>query len=141
MKTTGISTLDHAPQVVAEWLNELCADLDWTEKGKAYLLFRTTLHTVRDVLSVGEAADISAQLPVLVRGIYFDGWVPSRVPRAWRTKVEFLAHIDEQFTKAPLEDTERAVVAVFDLLRRHVSMGEIEHVSRAMRKPLHDLWW
>ena len=78
MTTTGIPTLDHAPQVYAEWLNELCDDLGWAEKGRANLLLREALHAVRDFLPADEAVDLAAQLPVLVRGVYYDGWVPAK---------------------------------------------------------------
>ena len=64
MTTTGIPTLDHAPQVYAEWLNELCDDLGWTEKGRAHMLLRETLHAVRDFLPVEEAVDLAARLLV-----------------------------------------------------------------------------
>lgn len=141
MAVTGLSTIDHAPQVVAEWLNELCDDLGWAEKGRAYLLMCATLHEVRDFLSVDEAADLAAQLPVLIRGIYYEGWDPSKTPVKPRSKAAFIAKIDARFRKEPLEDTERAVAAVFDLLRRHVSSGEFEQVAHAMRKSLQELWW
>lgn len=140
MATTGISTIDHAPQVVAEWLNELCDDLEWPEKPRAYLLMRETLHAVRDMLTVDEATDLAAQLPVLIRGIYFEGWDPSKTPIKERKKSDFLDRIGARFQKEPLDDPERAVAAVFDLLRRHVSFGEFEHVRDAMRKPIQDLW-
>ena len=140
MGTTGISTLDHAPQVMAEWLNELCDDLEWSEKPRAYMLLRETLHAIRDLLGVDEAADLAAQLPVLVRGIYYEGWDPSRTPSTARTKRDLLDRIGGRFVKAPLEDPERAVAAVFDLLRRHVSEGELGQVRNAMRKPVRELW-
>lgn len=139
MAPTGISTLDHAPQVFAEWLNELCDDLGW-QKPRAYLLLCETLHAVRDFLPVDEAADLAAQLPVLVRGVFFDGWDPSRTPVKARNKSDLLARIEDRFRKEPLEDPERAVAAVFDLLRRHISWGEFEQVKHAMRKPIQDLW-
>ncbi|MCB1334932.1 MAG: DUF2267 domain-containing protein [Roseivivax sp.] len=139
MAATGISTLDHAPQVFAQWLNELGADLGW-DRQRIYLLLCETLHAVRDFLSVDEAADLAAQLPVLVRGVFYDGWDPSRTPVAQRNKADFLARVEARFQKAPLEDPERAVSAVFDLLRRHVSQGEFNQVKKAMRKPLQDLW-
>lgn len=140
MTTTGHPPVDEAPQVVAEWLNLLCDDLDWTERGRAYLLLTETLHAIRDYLSVDEAADLAAQLPLIIRGIYYTGWNPSRTPIHPRNKSDFLQRIDRSFQKTPLEDTERAVSAVFDILRRKVSMGEIEHVSQAMRGPLQELW-
>ena len=140
MAITGIATLDHSPQVVAEWLNELCDDLEWPEKSRAYMLLHETLHTIRDFLTVDEAADLAAQLPVLVRGVFYDGWDPSKTPVKPRSKSDFVARIESRFNKFPLEDPERAIAAVFDLLRRHVSAGELDQVRRAMRKPLQDLW-
>ena len=140
MSVTGIATLDHAPQVFAEWLNELCDDLQWPEKARSYLLLRQTLHAVRDFLTVDEAADLASQLPVLVRGVYYDGWDPSKSPVRPRNKKDLLARIEASFAKDPLQDPERAVAAVFDLLRRHISEGEFDQVRRAMRKPIQELW-
>jgi uncharacterized protein (DUF2267 family) len=140
MAHTGISSVDHSPQVVAEWLNRLCEDLEWDEKGRAYLLLTETLHAIRDFLSVDEAADLAAQLPLVIRGIFYTGWDPSATPVKPRSKAAFLARVSERFQKVPLEDTERAVAAVFDLLRRQVSEGEFDQVRHAMRKPLQELW-
>jgi uncharacterized protein (DUF2267 family) len=140
MTTHALSTVNHAPQVVAEWVNLLCEDLDWDDQGRAYMLLRETLHAVRDYLTVDEAADLSAQLPVLIRGIYFDGWVPAKTPAHPRNRDDFLARIAAPFSDAPLEDAARAASAVFDLLRRKISAGEFDQVARAMRKPLRDLW-
>lgn len=139
MAVTGISTLDHAPQVFAEWLNELCDDLGW-EKPRAYLLLCETLHAIRDLLTVDEAADLAAQLPVLVRGVYYDGWDPSRTPVKPRNKSDLLKRVQNRFQKEPIANPERAIAAVFDLLRRHVSWGEFQQVKHAMRKPIQELW-
>ena len=140
MKHTGHPAIDEAPQVVAEWINLICEDLEWSEKGKAYLLLSETLQAIRDYLGVDEAADLAAQLPLILRGVYYTGWNPSKTPVHPRNKRDFLNRISEKFKRQPLEDPERAVVAIFDLLRQKVSMGEIEQVSNAMRKPLGDLW-
>lgn len=140
MTTSGISSLDHAPQVVAEWLNRLCDDLGWYDKGRAYMLLRMTLQTLRDFLTPDEAADLAAQLPILVRGIYFEGWDPSKSPAYPRGKDDFMARVAAPFRDNPPEDIDRAVAAVFDLLRRQVSEGEIDQVARGLRKPLRELW-
>jgi uncharacterized protein (DUF2267 family) len=140
MPSQSLSTVNHAPQVVAEWVNLLCEDLDWDDQGRAYMLLRETLHAVRDYLTVDEAVDLSAQLPVLIRGIYFDGWVPARCPAHPRSKEDFLERIAAPFGDTPLEDSERAASTVFDLLRRKISEGEFEQVANAMRKPLRELW-
>ena len=140
MSLTGHTAVDEAPQVVAEWINLLCDNLEWDEKGRAYLLLSETLHAIRDYLTIDEAADLAAQLPLIMRGIYYTGWKPSRSPSHPRGKADFLRRVSDRFQKTPLEDPEAAVVAVFDLLRRKVSMGEIMHVSNAMRGPLQELW-
>ncbi|MCU0904136.1 MAG: DUF2267 domain-containing protein [Tabrizicola sp.] len=140
MKTTGLTTIDHAPQVVAEWLNLLQEDLGWQDRGRAYLLLRETLHAVRDFLSVDEAADLSAQLPLLIRGLFFDGWVPSKTPAKLRTVDDFLDRVMKPFADDPPVEPDVAVAAVFSLLKRHISSGEYRQVAWAMRKPLRDLW-
>ena len=140
MATTGHTPIDEAPQVVAEWLNLLCDDLDWIEHRRAYLLLSETLHAVRDYLTVDEAVDLAAQLPMIIRGLYFTGWNPSGTPVHPRSKEAFLDRVSSAFDKEPLENTEEAVIAVFDLLRRKVSPGEIAHVSQSMRGSLQQLW-
>lgn len=141
MRITGIPALDHAPQVAAEWLNELAEIVDWPgERARVYMLLRETLHAVRDFLGPDEAADLAAQLPLLVRGIYFEGWVPSRTPAHPRGKADFLSRVAAAFSEESLADPEAAVAGVFDLLRRKLSAGEFEQVSHAMRKSLRELW-
>jgi uncharacterized protein (DUF2267 family) len=140
MKTTGITTLDHAPQVVAEWLNLLQKDLEWTDRGRAYLLLRETLHAVRDFLTVDEAADLSAQLPLLIRGIFFEGWIPAKTPASLRTVDDFLNRVMKPFSDDLPFEPDVAVAAVLSLLRRQISPGEYRQVAWAMRKPLRDLW-
>lgn len=140
MSVTGITTIDHSPQVAAEWLNQVCDRLDWTDNRRAYLLMRTVLHNVRDWLSVDEAADLAAQLPLIVRGIYFEGWNPSSTPVHPRKKQDFLDRVDHAFGKEPLEDTEVAVAAIFALLDKRISQGETDQVRQSMQKGLRDLW-
>jgi len=140
MKTTGIPSVDHAPQVMAEWLNVLQADLGWSDRGRAFVLLRTTLQALRDFLSVDEAADLSAQLPILIRGLYFEGWVPAKTPAHPRSVDDFLARVTRAFDHEPLLDPDIAVSAVFTLLRRKISFGEYDQISNAMRKSLRHLW-
>lgn len=140
MATTGLSAIDHAPQVVAEWLNLLQEDLGWQDRGRAYLLLRETLHALRDFLTVDEAADLGAQLPLLIRAIYYEGWVPSQTPAKPRSNDDFLDRVMRSFASDPPIEPDVAVAAVFAVLRRKISAGEYDQVAWAMRKPLRDLW-
>lgn len=140
MGVTGLTAIDHSPQVVAEWLNGLCDRLDWTDNRRAYLLLRTTLHALRDWLTVDEASDLAAQLPLLIRGIYYEGWNSSSTPAHPRSKDDFVARVTSAFAQEPLDDPELAISAVFGLLEKNVSGGEIDQVRKAMRSQLRDLW-
>src|SRR5690606_3387385 len=118
-------------QQAQQWVNELADDLDWTAP-RAYRLLRSVLHALRDWLPQEEVIDLSAQLPVLIRGIYFEGWRPSETPVWDRKKDEFIARIQEAFRGDPLDDPDAAVAAVFRLLGRHISRGEIDEVKNSM---------
>ena len=140
MSATGLPAIDHTVQLTNEWLRELMTMLDWEDKHRAYRLLRVTLQSLRDWLSVDEASNLGAQLPILVRGIYYEGLHPAGTPIHPRKKEDFLARIDKAFTTDPIENTEEAVSAVFALLDRHVTAGEVDDVRQAMTKHLRELW-
>lgn len=140
MSATGLHTLDDAPRVVGTWLEELREAVDFEDTQRSYNLLRTVLHTLRDWLSTDEAAQLSAQLPMLMRGIYYEGWNPSQAVSRPRGKREFIKHIDAAFEEAPLHDTDACVSAVFALLEQHVSSGEMRDVKGSMPKDLKPLF-
>lgn len=127
-----------AAQQAEQWVNELAEELNWNER-RAYHLLRCVLHALRDWLSPEEMADLSAQLPVLIRGIYFEGWKPHDSPVRKRKK-DFIERVQEAFSDDLLNDPDAAVAAVFRLLDRHVSHGEIVQVRNSMKKSLRELW-
>jgi uncharacterized protein (DUF2267 family) len=93
------------------------------------------LHALRDRLTVEEAAQLGAQLPMLVRGIYHEGWNPTGMPvKAHRD--EFLRRVREQFRYDVPGGVEAVVRAVLGVLRRHVSTGEWVDVLAALPQDL-----
>lgn len=74
-------TIAHGVQQLQEWLKELADNGGFASEGEAYAVLRAVLHQARDRrLTLEEAVDLGAQLPLIVRGIYFEGWQPSQVP-------------------------------------------------------------
>ena len=123
------------------WLNEIMADLGWHEQPhKAYLALRTVLHALRDRLTIEEAVQLGAQLPMLVRGFYYEGWTLKGKPHKERHKEDFLAHVKEAFKDDFTSRPESIARTVFRVLALHTSDGEIEDVKHLLPKPLHELW-
>lgn len=140
MSSTGLPTFDETVQVSNEWLNELMRAVDWADKHRAYRLLRATLHALRDRLTAHEAVQLGAQLPMLIRGLYYDGWRMKEMPPPERTKNKFLAHIEAAFKQDPNVDTEGLVSEVFKLLARRISQGEIDDVKHVLPPDVRALW-
>jgi uncharacterized protein (DUF2267 family) len=110
------------------------------DRQRAYLALRATLHALRDRLTVEEVAQLGAQLPMLIRGFYYEGWDPTGKPLRVRQKEQFLARIEEQFKGDDRIDPERVARAVFTVLANRVTEGEIEDVKHVLPSEIRDLW-
>jgi uncharacterized protein (DUF2267 family) len=140
MSQTGLHAFDSTLQTTNIWLNEIQERLGWLDRQRAYHALRSVLHALRDRLTVQEAVDLGAQLPLLVRGFYYEGWNPSKTPLKDRKKQEFIAHVVKDFANDPLINPEEVVRSVFQVLAKHVSPGEIDDVKGILPKQLKDLW-
>lgn len=98
------------------------------------------LHALRDRLTLEEAVQLGAQLPMLVRGFYYEGWTLKGKPRKELHKEDFLAHIKVAFQEDVTVRPESIVRAVFKVLARHTSEGEIDDIKHILPKSLHELW-
>ena len=139
MTRTTIPTFSQAAQQAQQWVNEVADELDW-DAPRAYRLLRAVLHALRDWLPPAETSDLAAQLPVLVRGVFFEGWKPRADPGRDRGKGDFILAVRKEFGFEEEIDFDRAIGAVFRLVQRHISQGEAEQVRNAMRKALRQLW-
>ena len=140
MSAAGLEGLEHTVQLTHIWINELDAKLEWNNKARAYRLLKAVLHALRDWLQLNEMADFGAQLPGLLRGAYYEQWRPAITPVKRRTKEDFLAQVDESFQRDQLPNTAQAVMAVFELLTKKITPGEIADVRHALPKDLRIIW-
>jgi uncharacterized protein (DUF2267 family) len=122
------------------WLRELMEELDWEDEHKAYSALRVVLQTLRDRLTIEETAQLGAQLPMLVRGFYFEGWDPSGKPVRERHQSDFLARISSYFKDDELVIPEKIARAVFKVLAKHITEGEIRDVQHVIPGELRMLW-
>lgn len=141
MSATGLQVFDHTLQTTNIWLKQLMEDMGWEDRHRAYLCLRATLHALRDRMGVNEAAQLGAQLPMLIRGFYYEGWHPADKPLRERSREEFLGHIAATLGPAdPRLDAEEVARGVFRLLAERVTQGEIDDVKSILPKPIRTLW-
>lgn len=132
MSHHGLPVFESTLQTSYAWLNDLMAELGWNDRHRAYQALRAVLHAVRDRLTIDEAADLGAQLPMLIRGMFYEGWNPADTPVQGRRREDFLAPIGEIFHEHPEILPEELVWAVFKVMEAHVSWGEMREVKNML---------
>jgi len=140
MSTTGLEVFDTTLQKTHLWLKDIMQELHTDSRQQAYSVLRATLHTLRDRLTIEETVKLGAQLPMLLRGMYYEGWTMAGKPVKERHTEEFLAHMREHFRNSTDLDSARAVRAVFKVLGKRISEGEIKDIGQLLPKELKAFW-
>jgi uncharacterized protein (DUF2267 family) len=139
MSATGLEVFDKTIQTTNVWLDEMMENLP-RDKHVAWHVLGAVLRTIRDRVPVNLAAHLSAQLPLLVRGIYYDQWQPGKGRQNWRTVDEFLSQVAELLMVTKPVDSADAARAVFRVLNHHVDPNQIEKVRHALPEEVRSLW-
>ena len=139
MSATGLEVFDKSLQTTNIWLDEIM-DVIGPDRHTAWKVLSTVLHKLRDRLQPDLAAHLAAQLPLLVRGAYYDLYEPAKQPTDVHTAQDFVAEVEDWLADTRPLDPELAVVTVFGVLERHLSAGQIEKVRQALPKGIRDLW-
>ena len=128
MTTGHVTSLDHSVEQANIWINEMAEELGTSDRQAAYRALRGFLHALRDRIPIDEGAQLAAQLPELVRGMYYENWRPSATPRRYRDRERFLRAVAEGALLAGATEASYVVSAGVAVLRRHVSAGELDDV-------------
>jgi uncharacterized protein (DUF2267 family) len=100
---------------------------------------RWILHELRDRLPVPLAVHLGAELPLLVRGVYYDQFQPSKQPADW-DRDEFIDEVQRWLSDIRPVNAEQAVRTVFAVLSRHVPPGQVAKVRDALPEKLRQSW-
>ncbi|WP_234553954.1 DUF2267 domain-containing protein [Thermus caliditerrae] len=142
MSATGLEVFDTTLHKTHAWLKAVMEALGTEDRHRAYMALRAVLHALRDRLTVEEAAQLAAGLPMLLRGLFYEGWDPTDKPLKERHKEDFLAHVARELKtpSGPALDPEAAARAVFRVLKEKVSEGEVQDVMNLLPKEVRELW-
>src|SRR5215475_2307513 len=139
MSATGLEVFDRTLQTTHIWLDEIIEDLH-TDRHTAWHVLGAVMRTLRDRLPPGLAAHLSAELPLLVRGAYFDQWRPGQEALKMRSLAEFLERVSDGLTDTKPVGSLDATHAVFGVLERHLDHGQAEKVRLALPEEIRVHW-
>jgi uncharacterized protein (DUF2267 family) len=91
---TATQSVDAAARVTEDWIDDVVQRLGWRDRNRACLALTAGLHALRDCMHQNEAIYLGAQLPILLRGLYYEGWHPASRPTA-KSRSAFLARIHD----------------------------------------------
>ena len=138
--STGFDTFDKTVQETNLWLKDIMDRLDTADRHRAYSSLRAVLHALRDRIGAESAAHLAAQLPMLLRGLYYEGWDPTDKPTKERHEEEFLANVARELPRAEEGEVEQGVLAVLDVLSKHVDRGAAVKIAAMFPQDLRKFW-
>lgn len=140
MNAIEIEQIQEALRETDRWLGNLAERLGWRDRQRLYLALRAALHVLRDRLPAEEAVRLGAELPMLIRGLYYEGWHPAGKPLQDSDRDELIQRVHEGVHRDPAIDAEQVMRAVCALLEDSIPESEIEDVKQVIGAPLRHLW-
>ena len=139
MSANGLAVFDKTLQTTHIWLDQIMTRIG-PDRQVAWKVLGTVLHKLRDRLPAEASAHLAAQLPLLIRGAYYDQYRPSEQPTDCRTREEFVDEVAEWLADTRPVDPEEAIAAVFDAISRNVDAGQVEKIKRVLPKAIREMW-
>lgn len=140
MSSTGLDTFDTTVQESNIWLKSLMRRLHSDDRHAAYLMLRAALHALRDRIGPQPAVHLGAQLPMLLRGLLFEGWHMASTPTGEHTRQQFLDQARARLPAMLAGDAERGVRAAFEVICERIDGGEVRKLVAILPGELRDLW-
>ncbi|WP_431920865.1 DUF2267 domain-containing protein [Nonomuraea jabiensis] len=126
MSHTRVQSIERTVQTTNRWLADLANAIGTEDRDFAQRVLKAWLHAVRDALTVDSGAHFAAQLPDLLRGVYYNGWDPSHVPIR-RSREEFIEYFARS-GRIALSDVPKLSATVTEFLCRELSERAVMRV-------------
>ncbi len=134
-----IPAVDSTVRKTRQWIGELMVELQWDDAQKTYHALRAVLHVLRDHLTLHQTADLSAQLPMLIRGMFFEGWQPERMPVKDCSLDTFLSRVQTAFPDGQGVDPQQLTRATLNVISRYVSSDQWADIQAVLPRSLRAL--
>lgn len=138
---TKVAALDTTLQKTHEWLGDIKSRLGFDNDRAAYAALRAALHALRDQLGTDQVAQLGAQLPMLIRGLYYEGWDPSSGIAGRMQRPDLLDAIRHELRDhMELRDPRRVARIIFGVLDAHLAPGETDRIAAGLPREVRSLW-
>lgn len=120
------------------YTKELNLDGDTEKAGR---ILSSILHGLREVISTEESLQLIAQFPMFLKAVYVNGWSSRKKPKV-KNMVDFIDLVREFDGNTSINDfrsnevAESYINTTFLLLRKYVSLGELEDIRTELPKDL-----
>ena len=139
MSTTILPVFDKSLQTTAVWLDEIETDIG-PDRAFAWRTLSVVLQQLRDHLPLELSAHFGAQLPLIVRGAFYEGFDPTGRPVTSDSAEDLLKAVTDELSKGRGVNPRDAVISVFGVLNRHISRGQIDKITRSLPRDIRAMW-
>ncbi len=136
---SGLHIFDTTVQETNRWLKDLMARLDTKDSHAAEGILRATFHALRDRIGPENATHLGAQLPMLLRGLYYEGWRLSKTTKERHT-LQFIEHVRSMLPELDEAEVRLGICAVLDILAARIDPAEAAKLAALFPKDMRDLW-
>lgn len=140
MTATGLEVFDKTLQETNHWLKLMMGELQTDSRRTAFAALRGALHAVRDRIGPENAVHLGAQMPMLLRGAYYEGWHPAGTPTHERHLEDFVDHIDAELPRGCGATAGEAARACFAVMGKCLDRGEMMKLKHVLPHEALNLW-
>lgn len=128
MAITGLRSLDRSIIETKEWFREMQQELLYDDEEDAYQALKAVLHVLRDRLTAEQAANVAAQMPMVLAGVFYDGWSPAGKPEKIRSAEEFISRVSENLPQDKDHEADLVIKAAFKTMEDRITEGELNKI-------------
>jgi uncharacterized protein (DUF2267 family) len=111
------------------------------DREKAGRILSSILHGLREVISTEESLQLIAQFPMFLKAVYVNGWTSHKKQKV-KSMTDFIDLVREFDGVTSINDfrsdevAENYINTTFILLRKYISLGELEDIRTELPKDL-----
>ncbi len=125
-----------------EFIDEVARELNTDDTDKASRITRSVLRALRNRLTIEESFHFIAQLPMVLKAVYVDGWKMSLQFDKLKHISDFISEVIKEDDASAWKDfsdqeeVKSAIIAVFRVLSNHISPGEVNNILEVLPEDL-----